>query len=183
MNSFEDILTSQYVILALGYLYGIFGGDWIIYRIIGRIWGIMEKDVPASVEQKVREIEFKRYPWQASLVGITERFLYIGSLQINQGEFIAVWLTLKTIAQSRHWTKAKAAPGRAIYNTFLIGNALSIIFSLAAYSGMQWALGAKWEKDYTLALGVPLVILGISIIQFWRLGREASSEAKSDNAN
>jgi len=166
MRAILDTFTSKYAVFVLGYLYGIFAADWIISKVVKRIWNILKlKAVEAN------KGEFEIYSWQTRILGIIERFLYIGSLQIGKAEFIAIWLTLKTVAKSRRWTEAKGMPGRAIFTTFLIGNGLSILFALAGYAGMQWALGIEWEKDYAFSVGIPIALFLVVMIQHWRLGR------------
>lgn len=88
----------------------------------------------------------------------------------------------KTIARSIRWTKAKSVPGRAIFNTFLIGNALSIGFSFVAYAGMQWALGTDpdWDQDLLLAVAVPIVYLILVVILNLKLGKIAKKKIPSD---
>lgn len=177
-------MPTQYLIVALGYFYGVFIADWTIAGVVNRIWKILEAESSSTTasNEDATENEFITYPWQASLVGITERFLYIGSLQFERPEFIAIWLTLKTIAQSRRWTQAKTVPGRAIYNTFLIGNALSIGFSFVAFAGMQWALGVDWDRKTLLALVVPITFWLLVMIQYWRLGRIAESQSSREKS-
>ena len=176
-----DILTSVYVVVPLGYLYGLFIADWTISRIVTRIWGMLKSRAIEPGSPSIHN-EFIIYPWQVSLVGISERFLFIVSLQFGRPEFIAIWLTLKTIARSVRWTKAKSVPGRAIYNTFLIGTALSIGFSFVAYSGMQWALGtdSDWDQNLALALVVPIAFWALVFSFDLRLIRLAKREIPPD---
>ena len=174
-------MISQYLAFAIGYFYGVFIADWTIAPLINRMWQILRSKSSSTSDADEIEKEFVTYPWQASLVGITERILYISSLLFDRPEFIAVWLTLKTIAQSRRWTKAKTVPGRAIYNTFLIGNGLSIGFSFVAFAAIQWALGTEWEASLFLALAVPIGFWAFVYIQYRGLERISTNDTSAPN--
>jgi hypothetical protein len=95
-----------------------------------------------------------RYSSQPAILGLVERSLYFGSLVFNASFFIGVWLTLKTVAKSPRWanednimfrevlnfalgkpsSKRKSPPGRALFQPFLVGNGLSILYSGAGYA-------------------------------------------------
>jgi hypothetical protein len=75
-----------------------------------------------------------RNQWQLITLGIIERVLYLTSIVVGKPEFIAVWLTLKTVYES--WSKEKSS-ARRTYNTFLVGNGLSILYAFAAAGIIQ----------------------------------------------
>jgi len=83
------------------------------------------------------------YLWQAAFVGCFERILYVVSLQLDRAEFIGIWLILKTAAKWRRWgadrnEKGDVISGRAIYNIFLLGNGLSLIYAVTGYKIIEW---------------------------------------------
>jgi hypothetical protein len=96
-----------------------------------------------------------RFPWLPATVGALERILYFFAFLMGKPEFIAVWLALKVAGQWSQWSEQKIQlekkwlSGRAIFQVFLIGNALSIIVAVAiAYA----VIYASYGKEI-LALG------------------------------
>src|SRR2546425_10452035 len=74
---------------------------------------------------------FRPHPEHPQMVGLVERTLYTASWLLGQPEFIAVWLALKVAGQWSRWSEVKNVQGkemsgRAVFNTFLIGNAFSV---------------------------------------------------------
>jgi hypothetical protein len=59
-------------------------------------------------------------------LGICERISYTGALLLGVPGWIGVWLAVKVAAQWQRWTGQE----RATFNVFLIGNLLSIFFSV-----------------------------------------------------
>ncbi|MFH1230693.1 MAG: hypothetical protein V1709_04265 [Planctomycetota bacterium] len=73
-----------------------------------------------------------------SLIGVCEHILYPIALIKGIPEFIGVWLALKVAGQWKRWSPddrdlTKADDGRRLFNKFLIGNALSIMFGFLIY--------------------------------------------------
>ena len=81
--------------------------------------------------------------WQTATVGIIERVLYLTSIVVGKPEFIAIWLTLKTVYVS--WNKEESS-SRRTFNTFLIGNGLEILYAFAGASIIQGATGSIWPS-------------------------------------
>jgi hypothetical protein len=88
-------------------------------------------------------------PVLPSLLGLVERILYLIAIYIQQPVFIGFWLTLKAASRWEVWTtKDKdSIPGRAYFNIFLFGNALSILYSFARlrHNSMGETSGPKRE--------------------------------------
>lgn len=64
--------------------------------------------------------------WQPTLLGVLELSVYPILLASGKPEFIGAWLLFKTIPRFGSWEKH-----RNIYQRFLIGNALVLVFSYA----------------------------------------------------
>jgi hypothetical protein len=85
------------------------------------------------------------YRHVAGWLGIFERILYVSAFSVHCAGFIAVWLTLKAISKWSGWSEDaketeedKIQLGRARFQIFLIGNALSILFALLSWGFASW---------------------------------------------
>jgi hypothetical protein len=103
--------------LLLGLFIAVFGGAFIQWAIIEKaIWGRHAK------KHKMPRKENGSLSW---LVGMLERVVYVICLVGAAREWIAVWLTLKTIVKWKGWKEDART-----FNIYLIGNIISIILSL-----------------------------------------------------
>lgn len=140
----------------IGFLVATVLGDVATKSIIDLMWKFLnEKDPSLNLAQ------IGRYPEQARLVGLVERSLYFAALLVNQPLWVGVWLTLKTVSRPPRWERNKGnIPGRAIFQPFLVGNGLSLLFS-AAGSAIVFLLlnddGAAWQT-------IVLILLGLSFV-------------------
>jgi hypothetical protein len=75
---------------AIGYIYILVSGPLLIAPIITRLSDCLR--YPIDIKKEVNDDVRK---WQAPLLGYLERILYVTSLLMNYGGFIAVWLALK----------------------------------------------------------------------------------------
>jgi hypothetical protein len=92
-----------------------------------------------------------------ALVGAIERGLFVGALQLERGEFIAVWLALKVAAQWKGWEQGLGAgsakvQGRDLFNVFLIGSGLSIALSAVSVRLAEFARWNNWRM-FWISLG------------------------------
>ena len=86
--------------------------------------------------------EGKSIGWRSSITGLVERGLYTGALLANFPAFVAIWLTLKSVA---HWERFKAdaeaerqksgakpetiiEDATAKFNSYFVGTGLSIAY-------------------------------------------------------
>lgn len=70
-----------------------------------------------------------------AFVGFAEAILYPTALLIGQPEFIGFWLALKVAGQWKEWESGYQ--GRARFNRFLVGSALSIMVSGLTYGAFK----------------------------------------------
>jgi hypothetical protein len=94
------------------------------------------------------------------LVGLVERALFVGSLQLDKAEFIGVWIALKVAGQWKRWgggvnVGGRVLEGRSFYNIFLIGSGLSVAYAVV---GAQM-LESLNEREWFFGLGLPLALL------------------------
>jgi hypothetical protein len=130
---------------AIGYFFSIFIGHWFIKLVVDKM----------HMEEVYKEE--KGLIWQASAVGFVERTLYTASWNVGKPEFIAVWLALKVASQWGRWSNGgKGVPGRSIFNVFLVGSGLSILYAVVG------AMIIKWLRDGNLwvTLIVSLILIG-----------------------
>jgi hypothetical protein len=85
-------------------------------------------------ERQEDEKEIETY-FPPAFVGFAEAILYPTALLSGQPEFIAVWLALKVAGQWNEWQRGYQ--GRARFNRFLVGNALSIMVSGLTYGAIK----------------------------------------------
>jgi len=152
----------NYWAIPAAYAFGLVVGHFMIGRTLSAMWKLLRLEAdargfdapPSSVNNP-----FVRYEWQIAVVGLVERALYIASLQLGRPEFIAVWLTLKTVVHAREWSEDAFNPGRAVYNNFLAGNGLSILYSLMAAAIIQWTTGPVLGRSTLSAVLAPIALV------------------------
>jgi hypothetical protein len=109
----------------------------------------------------------KRDDWLPSIVGGFDRLLYLTTILIGHPEFVAIWLTLKTFGKPRNWSEdIGGIPSRAIYNLFIIGNALCIMVSLTSALSIYYFTGfengtIKIQENKFVAILIPILCAGI----------------------
>ena len=88
--------------IALGYIFAVVIGHFFIRWIVDEMWketgwdGTNYDDRPGY--------------YQPRLVGLIERVLYLGSLQMGKPEFIGLWLALKVAGQWNRWRRDAGRP-------------------------------------------------------------------------
>jgi hypothetical protein len=134
----------------IGYLFAVVVGDWLIKKLSAALWVALGVHRPS--------------PWHPRLVGIIERLLYVIALEVDCCEFLGFWLAIKVAGQWSRWTEGhEGVSGREFFNTFLIGNGVSILFAITGFKMVQW-----WANDETLAfisapLGLVLLTYGLIV--------------------
>ena len=138
-NNFVPLEEPEPWAIVLGFLFALGVGTLLINIVINKMWNVLDED-PDIKRGDTSRPELKRYTSQPLIVGLTERSLYMMSLMMGGVLFIGIWLTLKTLVESKRWVGKEPSdpnrteiPGRAIYNIFLIGNGLSILYAFGGY--------------------------------------------------
>ena len=116
-----SIFIRPYLIYVSGYFISVLGGHFVIRPINN--WMRQEKDrlSPQNSQEDQGGL-------LSGLVGLTERILFTTVLLAHHPEFIGLWLTLKFAGRWREW-QPDTPGGWGRVNIFLVGNALSILFS------------------------------------------------------
>jgi|GEM_PF-2882496 len=100
--------------------------------------------------------EKARYRWAAKLLGAIERLLYTTAIIMGENNFIALWLTLKTISQWEKW-KGADEKSRANFNNFLSGTGLSLAYGILGGMVVKWLGSNNFLLIFSSTIG--LVIL------------------------
>lgn len=151
---------------AIGYGFAILIGSVATKLVSDRMWQCI------GWRKTVRPDHFRPDVWQPRVTGIVERTLYIATLQVGRGEFIGFWLALKVAGQWSRWSREaepgeNAPQGRSIYQNFLIGNALSVLYALTGFKLIDWISSGFVPRAIAASS-----ILVISTIVLWLcLGR------------
>ena len=149
-------------VYAIAYAYSLFAG-----QLVGLVTNCMYKI--ADPQEK------GLYPhtWQAPIIGIVERSLYLSSLLAGHGEFVGLWVALKIGVQYKRWTERDL--GRTLFMNNLIGNALSVLYAGAGFGITLWMKSNR--VGYAIAVPIALV-LGTLSIRLW-LRLRVEQELKS----
>jgi len=133
MTQSEIIALWPYLV---GYLVFVLLAGWPIKWVLKDMWTDL---VQQPQDPKSSNIDY------AGKVGFIERSLYIGSILAGKPEFIGVWLVLKVAG--RIWEKENVhrkddtpAVSRDIFQVFLIGSALSMMYAVIGAKFIQSCL-------------------------------------------
>ena len=155
-------------------------GDIGTYLIVERMWDYLRIRYPRSKNKYL-----VTYHGQGRLVGIVERSIYYGAVLSGEPLVISVWFTLKTISQSPRWGKDKGPiQGRGIFQPFLVGSGLSLLFAI----GGAFITTLLESSKATIASFVALALLFIwfycyliTIWANWRLNQEKKEAIRKRN--
>ncbi len=152
-------LTQEHVAYSMGFLVAIWTGHVATNWVVGNMWNYLRWRHPYEAKGYL-----ETYRGQGAIVGIVERTLYYGSLIVGQAVFIGLWFTLKTIAQSPRWGKDSGPiQGRGIFQPFLAGTGLSLLFAGGGYLMTYLIL-----KNERLGLNNSIFI-GLGLVLTWAL--------------
>lgn len=113
--------------LLIGYLFSMFLGALITWIIIDKLaWPYIKRH---------HKIDFVKSHSLTIWIGILERFLFTTAVLMGSSAFIPVWIAIKVAPQWDRWKGSE----RVTYNVFLLGNMISIIFSLSG-AWIAWGL-------------------------------------------
>jgi len=173
-----DLLSSGTLMVAIAYFAGVFLAIAPIHFIVGLSWKLVEVEAISDEPYNALTIHaiLRRYVWEGDLVGGVERILYVTALLLERPEFIAIWLTLKTVARSPRWTQEERIKGRGLFNVFLVGNGLSILLSLVGVAFAILIAGSPWQRDCAAAAILLVSVVALSILTslwlWWRLEKK-----------
>lgn len=121
-----------------------------------------------------------RLAWLPAALGAVERGLYVLSLVTQHPEFIAFWITMKVAGQWTQWSTdqvledGRRLNGRAVFHIFLLGNALSIVFSFLGFQTFRWLLAGNEGTAVVASTTVFSVTLAFGLWHRWQATRTAA---------
>jgi len=84
--------------------------------------------------------------WEAAIVGLIERALYLVALQLGRVEFIGLWLIIKAVGQ---WASTAE---RRRYQIFLACSGFSLLYAVVGFKLIGWAAAGRWLIAVAAAL-------------------------------
>src|SRR5438552_10732632 len=120
----------------IGYGFSVFAEAILVKSLVETLWDCISPNSSSNPE-------IRRHPWQGDTLARIEGVLYVAFLQLGLGQLIGIWLVLKVAGQWKRWMddgdeKTQRPDGRAVFNIFLIGNALSVLYSFVGFKLIGW---------------------------------------------
>jgi len=174
----------QYISLSfpyiLGYAFSIFAAFFFLNLVMDTIWsGIESKDWNDKQEEDLKTEIYKK---PAKMVGLLDRILFTTALVAGYESFIAVWLAFKIAGRWENGrfgneiliNKIKEMGNTSkgiemdkfkikdnmIYNTFTIGNALSLIYAVTGWKIIEWVKIGSINSILKAIIIPAIVIIG-----------------------
>jgi hypothetical protein len=143
----------------IGYGFSVFAGAILVKSLVESLW---ESISPSAATPKIRP-----HPWQGDVLARIEGVLYVAVLELGIPSLIGVWLALKVAGQWKRWMddgdpETQRPDGRTVFNIFLIGNALSVLYSFFGFKFIGWINAGKIMQVVWVSLAVIALTLA-----FW----------------
>ncbi len=144
----------------IGYGFSVFAEAILVKSLVETLWEcIVPNSSPAP--------QVRPPTWQGDALARIEGVLYVAFLQLGLGPMIGLWLVLKVAGQWKRWMddgdeKTQKPDGRSVFNIFLIGNALTVLYSFVGFKLIEWVEAEKVLQVCLVSLLVIALTLG-----FW----------------
>jgi hypothetical protein len=144
----------------IGYGFSLVGDAILAKNLVETLWKKVAPKADASNE-------VRRFPWQGEALARIEALLYVAFLEFGLGYLIGVWVSLKVVGQWGRWNgQTSTAGGRpegwAVFNVFLIGNALTVFYALVGFA----LIGMVQANQVVRVVGTIVVVFALTIA-FW----------------
>lgn len=151
--------------LAFAILVGDFGTRLVMGRLYVAVWG--EQQLP------LRDI--------ARMIGVFERTLYcLAWLQGKPEVVVGAWIVFKVAGKWKAWDQQTAGNegpnGRDVYNMFILGNGISILYGAMGGTLILWL--RETPPCWTAIYAAPgTLLLGTGLMALWarRIQRQAQN--------
>jgi len=153
----------------IGYGFSVFAEAILVKSLVETLWDCIAPS--SSTNPQIRP-----HPWQGDTLARIEGVLYVAFLQLGLGQLIGVWLLLKVGGQWKRWMddgdeKTQRPDGRAVFNIFLIGNALSVLYSFVGFKIIGWVNGGQVIQ----VIWVSLTVIALTLVLWaWIPGQRKS---------
>ena len=120
----------------IGYGFSVFAEAILVKSLVETLWDCIAPHSSNSPQNRP-------HLWQGDALARIEGVLYVALLQLGLGNLIGVWLVLKVAGQWKRWMddgdeQTQRPDGRSVFNIFLIGNALSVLYSFVGFKLIGW---------------------------------------------
>ena len=138
-----------------GYLFSVVGGHFAAQAVVRPLYGKTHR---------------ARLP--VAVLGCVERILYTSSVLIGVPALIGFWLALKVVGSWRHLESPYPIAARDLINTFLAGNAMSIMYGYVGGAAIIWCQAQRWGGHVPT---VPLALIAGTLV-LWVILRWFTAE-------
>jgi len=154
----------------IGYGFSVFAEAILVKNLVDTLWDCIAPSGSTSPQIRPRA-------WQGEALARLEGVLYVAFLQLGLGQLIGVWLVIKVAGQWKRWTddgdeKTQRPDGRAVFNIFLIGNALSVLYAFIGFKLIGWVDARRILRICWVCLAV---IAGTLVFWAWIPGHRKST--------
>ena len=142
----------------IGYGFSVLAEAILVKSIVESLW---ESITPGGeVVRKGRPLS-----WQGDVLARLEGVLYVACLQLGLAYFIGLWISLKVAGQWRRWTdpgdeQTGRPSGSTVFNIFMIGNALSVLYALVGFKFIEWAI----QRDVVRIMWVAVTVMALTLV-------------------
>ena len=153
----------------IGYGFSVFAEAILVKNLVETLWDCLAPG--ASTDSRIRP-----HAWQGEALARIEGVLYVAFLQLGLGQLIGLWLVLKVAGQWKRWLddgdeKTERPDGRAVFNIFLIGNALTILYSFVGFKLIGWVAAGEMRRVLIVSL---ITIASTLVLWVWIPGQRKS---------
>src|ERR1041385_5448320 len=153
----------------IGYGFSVFAEAILVKSLVEPLWDCI---APQSSDGSQNRPQLRQGDTLARIEGV----LYVALLQLGLGNLIGVWLGLKVAGQWKRWMddgdeKTQRPDGRSVFNVFLIGNALSVLYSFVGFKLIDWIRDERILQVCWVSLSVIALTL---VLWAWIPGQRKS---------
>ena len=153
----------------IGYGFSVFAEAILVKSLVETLWDCIAPQSSSGPQNRPQL-------WQGDALARIEGVLYVALLQLDLGNLIGVWLVLKVAGQWKRGMddgdeKTQRPDGRSVFNIFLIGNALSVLYSFVGFKLIGWVLEGRILRVCWVSLSV---IAATLVLWAWIPGQRKS---------
>ena len=148
----------------IGYGFSVFAEAILVKSLVETLWDCIAPESSTTPKNRPQM-------WQGDALARIEGVLYVALLQLGLGSLIGVWLILKVGGHWKRWMddgdeQTKRPDGRSVFNIFLIGNAMSVLYSFVGFKLIEWIAAEKVLQVCWVSLSVIALTLAFEVSVF-----------------